>query len=66
MSEVHSRSTNLKLALTYPEWELLSNVCRTITRGLKAKGQTEAARQTNRLTGLIDDILAAQRAEGDV
>lgn len=68
MSEVHPRSTNLKLALSYAEWELLGTVCRTITKGLKAQGpeRRALARETDRLTLYIEDILAAQRSEGHV
>jgi hypothetical protein len=66
MSELHPQSDNLKLALSYQEWEMLGSVCRTITKGLRAKGQRETARVTDRLTLYIEDILAAQRGEGHV
>jgi hypothetical protein len=67
MSEVHPRSTNLKLDLSYQDWELLASVCRTVSRGMRARGMwPNATRQTERLTLLVEDILAAQRQEGHV
>jgi hypothetical protein len=66
MSMNHSRSTNLKLALSYEEWELIAASTRTVTKGLRAKGEKELARKTDKLTLYIEDLLAVQRSEGHV
>jgi len=63
---VNARSEQLKLQLTYDDWQLLASVCHTITRGLSYKGKTTLAKETDRLGGQVDDILSAMRAEGRV
>lgn len=64
--QAHSRSDNLKLGLEYKDWELLGACARTMTKGLKHKNLTDQARETDRISLQVDDILAALRAEGHV
>lgn len=66
MGEVHTRATNLKLALTYQDWELIAACTRTVSTGFRKKGMTKQAKEVLLLTLNVDDILAALRAGADV
>lgn len=63
---VHSRATNLKLDLTYNDWELLAACARTMGKGLYHKGLGDQARECERVALNCEDILSALRAEGHV
>lgn len=66
MSEVHTRSLNLKTALSYEDWENIAAATDLAHRALVHKGKLDQADTYKTLTRNITEILSALRAEGNV
>jgi hypothetical protein len=63
---VHPRSDNLKLALEYPDWEILDTCLRTLTVALIRKDRRGEARRMRKMAAEVSDILSELRKEGHV
>jgi hypothetical protein len=63
---IHPRSDNLKMALSYSEWEVIDSCLRTIAAVLVKKGRRDATRQMLLVTTDVSDILIELRREGHI